>query len=145
MNLPDSSIPDLLRRFAPAAHELCASVDGIVVSLRTNDFDIGIAFENAGAQHRDVGPEQAVLVKVIRDDDAPIGQADVTVVTSWPLVTILRGSGTMICLDCERREILGFVATDVSAEEFVSRLLPLALQRLQNEMPASNAATGYTQ
>jgi hypothetical protein len=145
MNLSDSAIPDLLRRFAPATHELCVWVDGIAVTLRSNDARIVSALHKAGTRDGWVRPAHSVLVKVIRDEDASIDQSNVTVVTSWPLVTILRGPGTMICLDCERREILGFVAPDVSAEEFVSQLLPLALEHLRRETLAASAATGDAQ
>jgi hypothetical protein len=40
------------------------------------------------------------------------------------------GTHTVLVLDCERREILGFLASSISAERFADELLPTLLDRL---------------
>ena len=56
----------------------------------------------------------------------------VVVISAWPLVTLLAGTGTMLALDGQRREILGFLSSAVSAEQFVNELLPILLRRFRS-------------
>jgi hypothetical protein len=77
------------------------------------------------------------FLKVIRDQDAPCDGRALTVLSAYPLITLLGDIGTMIVLDCERREALGFLGPELTAEEFAGTLFPLVCKLLANFVSAT--------
>jgi hypothetical protein len=75
--------------------------------------------------------------KIIRDYDAPPDGSHVTIISAPPLVSLFVGTGTVLTLDCARRELVGFLASSVTAERLFDELLPLILARL-NKTPSPN-------
>ena len=140
MSATTGSIPDLLRRFAPAPHCASAMIGDIELELHTNDATLVAALRRAGTRNKNEGPAGSLRVKVIRDCDAPSGGSDETILSAWPLNILLVGTGTMLAMDCERREIIGFVAPAITGERFLQLLLML-LEYLHN----GTARTAHSQ
>jgi hypothetical protein len=136
-----TSIPDLLRRFVAAPHSADVAVDNIAVTLQTNDPDLVSAILRAHAD--DESPcTTRLCMRLIRDDAAPSGGLYPTFLSSWPLGTLSLGPGTVIAIDCERCEIMGFIADSVPAERVVRELIPMLFDffhnggsRLQESVP----------
>jgi hypothetical protein len=119
----NTSIPDLLRRFVAAPHSAEVAVGNIAVTLQTND--PGLVSAMLRAHDDDKGPYTSRLfMRLIRDDAAPSGALSQTFLSSWPLGTLALGPGTVIAIDCERREVIGFIADSVPADRVVKELIP---------------------
>jgi len=78
--------------------------------------------------------------KLIRDDEAPCSEREITILSSGALNTLLLGAGTTIVIDRQQREVLGFIAPDVSARELVTLLLPLITKLSREPHPAIESA-----
>lgn len=126
-------VPDLLHRFTPAPQFAELIVEGILLAVQTNDSRIITEMRQSGPEEIRSQFQRPVLVRVVRDDDAPTEGSEIVVMSSWPVVTLLAGTGTMLLLDRERREVLGFLSNAVSAERFVRELLPIFLKTLRDE------------
>jgi hypothetical protein len=124
-----TGVPDLLRRFAPTPHYTRVLINGVEIEFHTDDVEIVAKMQPMTLSSVRIGA-QTLLAKVIRDREAPPGDSGVSIISAPPLTTLLVGTGTVLVLDCERREILGFLAFSVSAERFVDELLPTLLDRL---------------
>ncbi len=130
MSAAQTGVPDLLRRFAAAPHCASVVVDGCSILLHTDDIELIATAQRKSTNAARVPEREPLLAKVIRDDDAPQDGEDIIVMTAWPLATLLLGRGTSLTLDCERREILGFLAPNVTAEQVVTQLLPKLLKQV---------------
>jgi hypothetical protein len=108
-------------------------VEGILLTVQTNDSQIVMEMPPSCAREIKSHIRRPVLVRVFRDDEAPTTGSEIVTLIAGPLVTLLVGTGTMLVLDCERREILGFLSPSVSAERFARELLPVLLNRLRSE------------
>jgi hypothetical protein len=141
MSANGTGVPDLLRRFTPAPHCVRVRFRQFDINLQTNDAELAVAMEPAvGAQTKGSNPP-SLLMRVIRDDEAPSSSSQLTRVTCGPLVTLLLGAGTMLTMDCERYELLGFLAPAVPVERVLEELLPLLLDCLNG----GTSSTGRTQ
>jgi hypothetical protein len=130
-----SAIPDLLRRFVPVPYQCHVQLGGVDVDLRTNDPSL-VSELSKFVDHVLVACLTCSLfMTIVRDDDAPCDRAEIVTLRSGPLMTVRMGTGTILCLDCERRELLGFIAPDVSAPEVVNVLLPLAMGVSRSRTP----------
>lgn len=131
MMAADGTVPDLLRRFTPTPHRLKIVLDDISLTLQTNDPDLIVEMKAVG--RRAVGhPKAALRLKVIRDYDVPGRGTDIITVSAGPVTSIIVGTCSVLALDCQRRGILGFLATSVTADMFTHHLLPLLLDRLRH-------------
>lgn len=130
MNDTNASVPDLLRRFVATPHVSMFRIGDTSVSLETNDAVLAGAIQNVSAPCEAENGDGTSHWKLIRDEQAPCGGSEVTVLSAGPIGILLFGFGTVIAADQERREILGFVAADLSAEKFVTKILPLVLELL---------------
>jgi hypothetical protein len=130
-------VPDLLKRFVPAPYKLDALICRILMTLETNDPDIADEIATASTDLKN-GCNPTLWLKVIRDDEAPDSTSETVVLSSWPVVTVLAGAGTILALDVERREIVGFIAPQVSAERFAYELLPFVLDLYRTIIVANN-------
>lgn len=133
MSTLQEAVPDLLRRFSSTPHVANVVVEGIALTLQTNDLQIIAALQHITSGGIDLEGHCSILVRVVRDDDATGNDSEMIVISAWPLVTLMVGAGTMIALDGERREVLGFLSPAVSAERFVNELLPILLRRFRSE------------
>ena len=131
MSAASTRVPDLLRRFAPAPHCASARIGDIELELRTNDATLIAALKRAGTPNNGGGSTSSLRLKVIRDCDAPFDGSGPTLLSAWPVTILLIGTGTMLAMDCERREILGFLAPSIAADRFVHELLTLLLECLR--------------
>jgi hypothetical protein len=131
MNNGIAAPPDLLRRFVPTSHISAFSIGDIRVRLETNDpamitalqarFDSPLA-DCAGAQY---------LWKLIREEEATGSGPEITILSSLGVSTILLGTKTVVVIDYQRHEVLGFIAADISADQFVSILTPVVRDLIQ--------------
>jgi hypothetical protein len=126
----ETGVPDLLRRFAPTPHSTRVLMNDVEIEFHTDDVEIVARMQPRTCDSISSGSHTLLLAKVVRDQDAPPGDSGVTIISAPPLTTLLVGTGTVLVLDCERREVLGFLASSVSAARFVDELLPTLLDRL---------------
>ena len=149
MMAPDETVPDLLRRFTPTPHHLNLVLMDIPLTLQTNDPDLFGRMKIASQQRE--SHESTLLVKVIRDYDAVCEAMETTLLSAEPLTTVIIGGQSLIVLDCERHEILGFLSPSVSSDLFVFELLPLLLARFSGSwsayqsLPSMGDSTGFSQ
>jgi hypothetical protein len=132
MSMQQEAVPDLLRRFAPTPYFADVVLEGIPLAVQTNDFQIITEMQKGRSEEANLQFPRAVLVRVIRDHDAPVKTSEITMLSAGPLVTLLVGTGTTLALDCERREVLGFLSSSVSPERLVRELLPILLRRFSS-------------
>lgn len=132
MSIQQEAVPDLLRRFAPTPYSADAVLEGVALAVQTNDPQIITEMQTGRSQEINLQFRRAMLVRVVRDHDAPVHNSEITMLSAGPLVTLLVGTGTTIALDCERREILGFLSSSVSPERLVRELLPILLKRFSS-------------
>jgi len=124
----DVAIPDLLRRFVPTPHETAAVIGDLKIRLQSNDIELLAAMHPAATNNtNDKGATASLLMRLIRDDEAPSDTSRLVLLSSGPLITLFVGIGTVLTLDCERREISGFVAASIPAARVVTELLPMIL------------------
>jgi hypothetical protein len=132
MSVQREPVPDLLRRFTPTPYFADVVFAGIPLAVQTNDPEITTAMQRGSSAEITSQFDRPMLVRVVRDDDAPDDSSGIMVLSAWPLVTLLVGTGTTLVLDCERREILGFLSLSVSADRFARKLIPILLKRFRN-------------
>lgn len=132
MSMQQEAVPDLLRRFAPTPYSADVVLEGIPLAVQTNDLQIITEMQKGRSEEANLQFPRAVLVRVIRDHDAPVKTSEITMLSAGPLVTLLVGTGTTLALDCERREVLGFLSSSVSPERLVRELLPILLRRFSS-------------
>lgn len=129
MNTQYEAIPDLLRRFTPTPCLADLVLEGVPLAVQTNDPQIITEMQRGRIQEVNVAFPRCVVARIVRDHDAPAGGSESTLLSAGPLVTLVVGTGTTLALDCERRELLGFLAPSVSPERLVRDLLPMLLKR----------------
>ncbi len=126
-----TAVPDLLRRFAPTPHHTRICLNDIEIELYTNDAEIVSKVQPRTSALPGAKARTSLVLKIIRDHDAPQDDSTVTVLSAPPLTTLMVGTGTLLVLDGLRGVILGFLASSISAERFVDELLPILLDRLK--------------
>jgi hypothetical protein len=134
MTVPPTGVPDLLRRFAPAPYGAIIGAGDTVLRVETNDPTIISEMQKVEVQQSLRNCGGLLFLKVIRDKDAPCDGGTVTMLSAYPLFTLHVGVGTMIVLDCERQEAMGFLSSEVAAEEFAYRLFPAVCNLLANSI-----------
>jgi hypothetical protein len=126
-----ATTPDLLRRFIATPHRFGALLCSTVISFETNDQELLTAFR-AGAEHLAgalvSSSQKPWYWKVIRDYD--VVQVDVVpfVLEDETLSTLFVGTGTVAAVDWESRELLGFIAANISAQYLLDALINLGNQ-----------------
>lgn len=138
MSAPGAGVPDLLRRFAPTPHTTRVLFYGVEIELHTDDVEIVAKMQPIARNPVRGGSQASLLARVIRDHGTPPDDSLVTIISAPPLTTLLVGTGTVLVLDCERREMLGFLASSISAERFIDELLPILLDRLRRTEAAAS-------
>ncbi len=128
----DYSVPDLLRRFVPTPFTAVACVDGTRIVLQTNDPALVNNMQRLRPDLAANPSHGSLAMKIVRDNDAPAMEADVTVIEVWPLTTLLAGVGTVLTLDHQRCELFGFLAPSITADRFFLELLPVLLRRFHD-------------
>jgi hypothetical protein len=119
-----SSHPDLLRRFTPILYTFEIILGRECALIQSNDLELALKMRRICVpRFREMRPVPG-LCKLIRDADAPVSFQCVTVIGAGSLRTLHMGIGTTLIYDRERSELLGFLASDVSAEIIVTSLIP---------------------
>ncbi len=131
MSTTEAAVPDLLRRFAPTPQSSRTLISGVRVELQSDDVEIVARMQPKAGDSIGSASQTLLLAKVVRDRDAPPDASGVTIISAPPLITLLAGIGTVLVLDCQRREIVGFLGSSISAERFVDELLPTLVDRLK--------------
>jgi hypothetical protein len=116
-------VPDLLRRFVETPYTESFMSGDTTIQVETNDPAMISGMRYALSSQS--GFETDLLAwKLVRDEAAPSVGKELTVLRSGPLSILRLGMGTLVAVDHERREVMGFIAPDLSAEEFATVLLP---------------------
>lgn len=136
MNTQATEIPDLLRRFVPTPHWATSTLGDVEITLQTNDVEfIGEMRRAEHASHNGVCVT-CLSVRLVRDLDAPRDVSQKTFLSAWPLGVLSLGPGTVLAIDCERHEVLGFVAGGIPAAHVVGQLLPMLFNYYRGASPA---------
>jgi len=118
-------IPDPLRRFVPTPHAAQFSHPDGELRIESND---AIYTQRLLEHFSHTSPSELLRViehlKLIVEHSLPQDGEDLTQLSAAHLHTVLRGTNTILVHDTETRELLIFLAQDVSCEELVARLLP---------------------
>jgi hypothetical protein len=133
MNAETAGLPDLLRRFVATPHISTFAIKGFHVTLETNDTGLIQTLETFLAGCDSASQPQTSYWKLIRDELAPCGGREITVVPSGSMHTLLIGLGTLVVIDRERREVLGFIALDFSEADLATIALPRILNLLLSQ------------
>jgi hypothetical protein len=126
---------DLLRRFIPTPLRTRFHVGHATVIVETNDFALLPAFPLM-TEHVDLGPPD-IDWKLIRDLDAPGLLEEPVLLTSGNLTIVGMGTGCLLGIDHERRELLCFIGADVDARTFQEFLVPYFCD-LTNDLVSNN-------
>jgi hypothetical protein len=141
MNPDSSGVPDLLRRFVERPYAVGFGSGDAAVRIESNEFAIVSNMHSTMVSQS--GFETEILNwRLIRDEQAPCDGKELTILASGAVSTLLAGTGTIIAIDHERREVLGFIAANVSAEEFVTSLLPVILKLSCRSVASSTVEQG---
>ena len=132
MSPETSHVPDLLRRFVATPNSSVFRIGSTYARLETNDPTLADTIQSATVCQENSDAQKDSDWKLIRDEQAPCGGKEVSVLSATPIGTVLLGPGTVIAVDRERHEVLGFIAPDISGEEFAAIALPLILSLLDS-------------
>jgi hypothetical protein len=119
-----NSHPDLLRRFAPILYTFDIILGRERALIQSNDLELALRMRRLCMPRFREMRLVPGLCKLIRDADAPGSFQRVVVIGAGSLRTLHMGIGTTLIYDRERSELLGFLASDVSAEKIVTSLIP---------------------
>lgn len=134
MNAQDSISPDLLKRFVPTPYTATVVVNDTSISLETNSALIVAAVERLRVRDGLGTYKRSLAATVILDQDAPDTQSSAVLISAWPLVTLVIGTGTIVAFDCERQQLLAFLAPCISPEQFATELLPSVLDLVHTRL-----------
>jgi hypothetical protein len=122
--------PDLLRRFVRTPFKAIYRTGNVEILVQTNDITLLPSFPletNLAASG-----EQMFEWKLVRDLDTP-GQLESPVFLETEVMTIVQmGPACLLALDRERRELLGFIGSEIDRPTHHAFLVPL-LHRMTNE------------
>jgi len=127
---------DLLRRFVPTPLKAVYRIGSVRVLVETNDFTLlpelplNVASEDCNVP--------TLRWKLIRDDDTHGALEEPIRLSSGPLTVIGMGTGCLLGLDHDRRELLGFIGADIDARTHREYLVPF-LCRMSTEVFCSDA------
>jgi hypothetical protein len=117
--------PDLLRRFVPTPYVFSKCDGPNRLFVESNDLEIALSVRQAAIVYRN--RPGGLLCKLIRDMAGPVDCSEITIVSDGTLRVLYLGRGTILILDHERSELLGFIARNVKVQELVSSLIPALL------------------
>jgi hypothetical protein len=123
-----NSHPDLLRRFAPILYTFDIILGRERALIQSNDLEFALRLRRLYMPR--FGEMRSIpgLCKLIRDAKAPVSSQSIIVIGAGSLRTLHMGIGTILIYDRERSELLGFLASDVSAEKLVTSLIPTLME-----------------
>lgn len=123
-------LPDLLRRFAATPYQFTAFLYSTTITFETNDQELLTAFRTGAEQLEGVlaSSDKSWYWKVVRDYDVSQGVTDSFLFSGQRLSTIFLGTGTVVAIDWDRGELLGFVAASVPAQHLLDLLLDAGQQ-----------------
>jgi len=117
--------PDLLRRFVPTPYVFSKCDGPNRLFVESNDLEIALSVRQAAIVYRN--RPGSLLCTLIRDMAGPVDCSEITIVSDGTLRVLYLGRGTILILDHERSELLGFIARNVKVQELVSSLIPALL------------------
>jgi len=116
-------VPDPMLRFTPTPYIFRVQQGGEYAQIESNDLAIALCLRRTCMNEKsEVGIRR---LKLIRDHQAPRGKGVRTVLSNGPLHMLLLGTGTMLIFDWKKREVIGFIAPDVNADELAELLFVL--------------------
>jgi hypothetical protein len=119
--------PDLLRRFVPTPYVFSDCDAPNRLCVESNDLEIALSVRRSDVVHRQGTRADGLLCKLIRDRTGPVGGSERKIICHGALRILCVGRGTTLIHDRERSELLGFIASDVRAEDVAFSLIPALL------------------
>ncbi len=124
------TVPDLLRRFVPTPHHGEVRMPWGWILVESNILTIARAVARRLSEEVANTRLQRIEVLKIVVDSLVVADGEVTSsIGSGPLRIVLRGTNTILFCDSGTRELLAFLAPEVTVAEFMERLLPIALTK----------------
>src|ERR1700761_5907710 len=123
MNLVARRHPDMLRRFVVAPFVFTVAVNRRRVRIESNDLEIALSLRRyvlAGLR----GHKPVSLWRVVREEESLETSGSSSTVESEFLRTLFL-DGTVLTYDKARMEVVGFLASDMSAAQFVESVVSL--------------------
>jgi hypothetical protein len=121
---------DVLCRFVPTPQRARYRIGSLQISVETNDFTLlpALPFH----EERNLPGELRFAWKLVRDDNVTGLLEEPVLLTAGELTVVRMGEACLLGIDHERRELLGFIGTNVDSGTFQEFLVPF-LCRLSNE------------
>jgi len=116
--------PDLLRRFVPTPYVFSRCDGPNRFQVESNDLEIALSVRQSVIAPRQGNRNGGLICKLIRDTASPVDRSEITIVSNGTLRILYQGTGTILIHDHERSELLGFIASNVRAQDLVSSLIP---------------------
>ena len=113
---------DVLRRFIPTPLKAVYRIGSVRVMVQTNDFTLLPALPSE-KDTDDLG-QASLEWKLVRDPDARGLLETPTFLSAGTLTVVEKGNACLLGLDRERRELLGFLGTDVDPRTYQEFLVP---------------------
>jgi hypothetical protein len=129
---------DLLRRFIPTPLRAVYRIGSHRVMVQTNDFTLLPALPLEA--NPNTLAEQTLEWKLIRDMDSPGLLESPTLMTSSALTVVVMGTGCLLGLDHERRELLGFIGRSIDARTHQEFIVPFLCRMTSEALVAGSVA-----
>ena len=122
------ALPDLLRRFVPTPYRFEVAFHSAVVVFDTNDPGLLAAFRASAEQVARVLESNHTFWhwKIVRDYDISQGGYEIFLLNGEMLTTLFQGRGTVLAIDWDRGEVLGFLSADASIRQLIETLPDVA-------------------
>lgn len=126
---------DVLRRFIPTPLRAVYHIDGIRVMVQTNDFSLLPTLPSETTL--DGTGEWDLEWKLVRDIDSHGALKEPLSLRTLFLTVVEMGTGCLLGMDHERRELLAFIGADVDTSTYQGFLVPF-FRRMTNELLADD-------
>jgi hypothetical protein len=133
--------PDLLRRFVATPYVFRKGAGASQICIESNDLELALSVRQSSIIQLTGARVKGIFYRLIRDMSGPMDSSEAVIISDGALRTLHVGRGTILIYDRERSELLGFISSNVKAQELVSSLLPMLLSAQQEEQADSTAFT----
>jgi hypothetical protein len=127
--------PDLVKRFVPTPISANVQFAGVNAFVETNDPAILDGLREF--EGRPSAPGKRFVCRFIRDENVRAPLADPTVIHQDPVLFLSMGPSCLIAIDCETRELFGFLGSAVEPSEFRGAVLPLLRELMEHAVGTS--------
>jgi hypothetical protein len=129
-----NALPDLLRRFVATPYRYKANLHSTIVMFETNDQELFTTFRSRAEQLAGVlvSSDTAWHWKVVRDPDVSQDGEATFLLSGETLSVLFLGAGTVVAIDWNQGELLGFVASNNSPQHLLDALIEIGQKHHRN-------------